>query len=457
MDPPADRVFFKREGKETMVFGEGFGSEHFMSIEKSTDGNWMMLTVSVGWNRSDIYICPVDKLKDWRKVYCSDSPAKPIDVINNKIYIYTREGNKGLGKVIAVKDNKIEEIIPEKEFPLEWSTIVNDKILACYLKNASSVLEVYNLDGSFIERIDFEIPGSLYFVDKNEECAILIFESFTVPYKYYKFKDKLEIIFQKEIKGNFEIDEDFAISKDGTKIHYFVVRKRETNIKKALVIGYGGFNIAMTPYFSPSIMTFVESGGTVVIANIRGGSEYGEEWYRYGIRENKQNVFDDFISGMKKLKKEGYEVVGWGSSNGGLLISAVLTQKPQLMNGALIGYPVIDMLRFHKLYIGSVWIPEYGNPDDPKDREFLLKYSPYHNVKLDQKYSPVLIYTGLHDDRVHPSHALKFAKKLKDVGAPVYLRVETKSGHMGASTETKIKELSEILAFVMKILNMKKS
>jgi prolyl oligopeptidase len=184
------------------------------------------------------------------------------------------------------------------------------------------------------------------------------------------------------------------------------------------------------------------------MANLRGGSEYGEKWHRAGMRENKQNVFDDFIAVLEKLKNEGYKVAAWVRSNGGLLVSATLVQRPDVMDAAIIGYPVIDMLRFHKLYIGRVWIPEYGNPDNPEDREFLERYSPYHNVKK-QNYPPIMIYTGLHDDRVHPAHALKFFMKLKELNAPVYLRVETKSGHMGASPETRIRELADMLSFVL--------
>ncbi len=223
--------------------------------------------------------------------------------------------------------------------------------------------------------------------------------------------------------------------------------------KMVWVFGYGGFNISLTPRFFPQVIPFIKRGGSFAMANLRGGSEYGEEWHRAGMRENKGNVFDDFIAVLSKLKGEGYKVAAWGRSNGGLLVSATLTQRPDVMDSALIGYPVIDMLRFHKLYIGSVWIPEYGNPDDPKDREFLLRYSPYHNIDPDKSYPPTLIYTGLHDDRVHPAHALKFFMKMKEVGAPVYMRVETKSGHMGASPETRARELTDLLAFVVKVLS----
>ncbi|AEH24451.1 prolyl oligopeptidase family serine peptidase [Pyrococcus yayanosii] len=448
---PAVRLFFRDEKGERMVFGKGLGSGYFISLRKSTDGKCAMLTVTFGWNSAEVYIGPIEEPEKWEKVYSAGVPAEPIDVVNGKLYILTREG-RGLGKVVAIKGGEVEEIIPEGEFPLEWAVIVDDKILAGRLVHASHRLEVYSLGGEKLDEVTFDLPGSVYPLDIHAGKALLRYESFTVPYRLYEFDGELKLIDELKIGGNFKVEEDFAVSKDGTRIHYFIV-KGEREEKKAWVFGYGGFNIALTPRFFPQVIPFIRRGGAFVMANLRGGSEYGEEWHRAGMRENKQNVFDDFIAVLEKLKGKGYRVAAWGRSNGGLLVSATLVQRPEVMDSALIGYPVIDMMRFHKLYIGSVWIPEYGNPDDPKDREFLLKYSPYHNVKP-QKYPPTLIYTGLYDDRVHPAHALKFFMRLKEVGAPVYLRVETKSGHMGASPETRAKELADLLAFVVKTLGV---
>ena len=448
---PAVRLFWRDKDGEKMVFGEGLGSGYFLGFGKSTDGKWAILTVTFGWNSAEIYVGPIDEPEKWEKVYSADVPVEPVDVIDGTLYLLTREG-RGLGKLIAVKDGKVEEIIPEGDFPLEWAGIVNGKILAGRLVHASHRLEVYSLDGEKLDEVRFDLPGSVYPLDADGKKVLLRYESFTVPYRLYEFDGELKLVEGQEVEGNFNVEEDFAVSKDGTKIHYFLV-KGERDEKKAWVFGYGGFNISLTPRFFPQAIPFIKRGGTFAMANLRGGSEYGEEWHRAGMRENKQNIFDDFIAVLGKLKAEGYKVAAWGRSNGGLLVSATLTQRPDVMDAALIGYPVIDMMRFHKLYIGSVWIPEYGNPDDPKDREFLLKYSPYHNVDPKKKYPPTLIYTGLHDDRVHPAHALKFFMKLREIGAPVYLRVETKSGHMGASPETRARELTELLAFVVKTLS----
>jgi prolyl oligopeptidase len=221
-----------------------------------------------------------------------------------------------------------------------------------------------------------------------------------------------------------------------------------------LAYGYGGFAVSLTPRFYPYAIPFLEDGGAFVIANLRGGKEYGEEWHRKGMREKKQNVFEDFKAVLKTFKDQGSKVVAFGVSNGGLLVGTVLTKHPQLIDGALIGYPVLDMLRFHKLHIGEAWVPEYGNPNHSKDAEFLAKYSPYHNVTK-KSYPPIMLFTGLHDDRVHPAHALKFAAKLDEVKAPYLLRVETKSGHSGATPTTKTEEYADIMAFVYKTLRLK--
>ncbi|NPA47769.1 MAG: S9 family peptidase [Thermococci archaeon] len=456
MDAPAERVFLKDEKGERMVFGEGLSSGYFMELRKSSDGKSAMMTVSLGWNSSKVYVGPFERPEEWREVYSSESPASPVDVVDSRLYVLTKEG-RGTGRVISIdlEDGSTEDVIPETDFPIDWAVVAGNRLIVGRLVHASHVVEVHSLSGEKIRNLSFSPPGTVVPSRPLGDSVLLRYESFTVPYRIYELtagdEVELRLIDGKEIEGRYRVGEEFATSKDGTPIHYFTVKGQGKDRKKAWVFGYGGFNIALTPRFFPQAIPFIRRGGTFVMANLRGGSEYGEEWHRAGMRENKQNVFDDFIAVLEKLKGEGYKVAAWGRSNGGLLVSATLVQRPDVMDAALIGYPVIDMLRFHRLYIGSVWVPEYGDPDDPKDREFLLRYSPYHNVKP-ASYPPTLIYTGLHDDRVHPAHALKFFMKLREVGAPVYLRVETSSGHMGASPEIRVRELSDLLAFVMRTL-----
>jgi len=218
--------------------------------------------------------------------------------------------------------------------------------------------------------------------------------------------------------------------------------------------GYGGFGISLTPGYRPFIEALVRSGFAFVQANLGGGREEGEAWHRAGMLENKRRVFEDYAAVAEHLKMLGCKVAGWGGSNGGLLIGAVETMWPHLLDAALIGYPVLDMLRYHKLYIGRVWVPEYGDLEDPKMRQYLLSYSPYHNIPRDRKLPPTLVYTGLHDDRVHPGHKLKYAAKARKYGRPVYLRVETRSGHSGATAEVKAEEMADMLAFLVKVLGL---
>ena len=451
VEAPAHRMFFKKGEGEKMVFGKGLGPGYFMYLLKSGDKKYALVSVSFGWNKNDIYYGPIEEPEKWEKVYSSDVPCEPIDVVDGSVYILTREGN-GYGKIIKIKNGELREVVGEGESLLEWAVILKERIVTGYLVDASTRIKIFTLDGELVREIKFDIPAQVYPLDKKSEMAVLRYESFTIPYRLYKFEEDLELVDEVKIEGEFEIGENFALSKDGTRIHYFMVKGRGEQ-KKAWVFGYGGFNVSLLPRFYSHVIPFLKRGGTFVMANLRGGGEYGEKWHRDGMRDKKQNVFDDFIAVLEKLKSEGYKVAAWGRSNGGLLVAATLVQRPDVMDSALIGYPVIDMLRFHRLYIGSVWIPEYGDPEKEEDRRFLLKYSPYHNVKPG-KYPPVMIYTGLYDDRVHPAHALKFFMKLRDTGAPVYLRVETKSGHLGASPETRVRELADMLAFVCKTLGV---
>jgi prolyl oligopeptidase len=198
----------------------------------------------------------------------------------------------------------------------------------------------------------------------------------------------------------------------------------------------------------------VENGVSCVITNLRGGNEYGEKWHSDGKLDKKQNVFDDYAAVIRSFREKGAKVVAYGISNGGLLVGTTITQNPGLIDGALIGYPVLDMMRFHKLLVGKFWIDKYGDPDKEKDERYLLKYSPYHNVREKVHYPKTLIFTGLNDDRVHPTHALKFAAKLEKTGSSdIWLRVQAKGGHAGSSVKTKIEELSDLAGFIMYALN----
>jgi len=457
VEPPTSRVFLREDGEEEMVFGEGVPTSHFITLRRSTSGLRALLEVNYGWTRNTVYGGDLKDPASWRRVYGGDGfVAHPIDFVEGGYLIASYEGG-GFGKLLHVTDGGVREVVGEGKYPLQGAALVDSKIVATYLVDASSTIKIYDLSGLPHGERGLLPQGTISLLDSDGREVLLKYESFTVPYRFFSLRGDLEL---REVDkaeaglGEVSIEDRWTRSKDGTPIHYFLVRKRGAEASRALVYGYGGFRISITPRFNPLFAALIEGGAALAVANLRGGCEFGEEWHRAGMRERKQNVFDDFAAVLRDLKEAGARVVAFGRSNGGLLVSTVMTQHPELLDGAVIGYPVIDMLRFHRLYVGKAWVPEYGDPDDPGDREFLLRYSPYHHVRAGVEYPPTLVYTGLHDDRVHPAHAFKFVARLRDVGARPLLRVETASGHAGASPEIKAREEADILSFVYRVLGV---
>ncbi|MET1160300.1 MAG: prolyl oligopeptidase family serine peptidase [Thermoprotei archaeon] len=460
MDPPAERVFLRSGGKDELVFGKGLSSHYLIGIMSDTSNKRALITVSYGWDKTAVYVGDLYDPSTWRKIYGDFKfRAYPIDYVNGEYYILSYDG-KGMGRIIAISESgDVREIVDEDPgYPLRLVDMTGNRILCSYLVNASSQIRIYDLTGRLVKEYMFSPPGTVTRISCRNETCVVRYESFYIPYRLYEYNihsDSLRTVLsasEEKIK-EFKVEEFWVKSYDGTPIHVFRVYSKSSD--KAILYGYGGFNIPITPRFIPHIIPFIERGGEYYVANIRGGGEFGEEWHRAGMRENKENVFRDFIAVLKHLYDKGYRVIAMGSSNGGLLVAVTLTRVPELLAGAVIGYPVLDMLRFHKLYIGKVWITEYGDPDNPHDREYLAKYSPYHNLAPGKKYPPVMIYTGLYDGRVHPGHALKFAAKLEELGVEYYLRVETVSGHSGAHPLIKARELADIMAFVFKVLGIK--
>ncbi|MEE9168443.1 MAG: prolyl oligopeptidase family serine peptidase, partial [bacterium] len=264
----------------------------------------------------------------------------------------------------------------------------------------------------------------------------------------------------------YEVKQVFYPSKDGTKVPMFIAHKRGVKLdhtNPTLLYGYGGFNISLTPGFSITRMAWMEMGGVYAMANLRGGGEYGEEWHKAGTKLQKQNVFDDFIMAAVWLIENGYtsreKLAIQGASNGGLLVGAAMTQKPDLFGACLPAVGVMDMLRFHKFTAGRFWVDDYGSSDDPEEFKAILAYSPYHNLKAGTQYPPTLVTTADTDDRVVPGHSFKFAAALQnchDGDAPVLIRIETRAGHgRGKPTAKIIEQVADQYAFLVKNLNMK--
>jgi len=399
-----------------------------------------------------------------------------IEVLHNTAYILTNEDapNKKLVAVDLLNPDKVnwKTIIPEREHVLQSVSYASEKWIAHYLEHASSKLYVLSVDGKVEKNMDLGI-GSIggVSVEKHDPVIFLTFSSFAFPTRIYTYNlltNELKIFWEARVKfdpDNYVTYQIFYPSKDGTMIPMFITHRKDLSKdgeRPVLLYGYGGFNISLTPLFRLSIIPFLDAGGVFCVANLRGGGEYGEKWHEAGMKHNKQNVFDDFISAAEYLIKENYtqpQFIGiQGGSNGGLLVGACMTQRPDLFKVALPAVGVMDMLRFHKFTIGWAWINEYGSPDNEDDFHYLLKYSPYHNIQCDVEYPATLITTADHDDRVVPAHSYKFIARLQACQAgenPVLIRIETNAGHgAGKPTSKQIDEITDVMSFLMYNLKM---
>jgi len=402
-----------------------------------------------------------------------------IDHIGDELIIQTNH-NAPKGKLVKVDFNNPEErnwkeLVPEQEEILEAATIVGGKLYVQYLKDASNRAYLYDLDGKFIH--EMELPGigtiSEFKGSKEEETAYYSFTSFTTPSSIYSYdisKNVSTLFKASELNFNtegFVAEQVFFDSKDGTKVPMFIVHKEGLELdgnNPDIIYGYGGFNISLTPGFSISRAVFLEQGGIYVMVNLRGGGEYGEAWHEAGMKMNKQNVFDDFIYAAKYLIHEKYtsseKLAIVGGSNGGLLVGACMTQQPELFKAAIPIVGVLDMLRYHNFTIGWAWASDYGRSDESEEMfQYLLAYSPLHNIKEGVNYPSTLAITADHDDRVVPAHTFKFISELqaKDGGEnPILVRVETKAGHgAGKPTSKQIEEATDMYGFIMYELGMK--
>ncbi|MBA3659471.1 MAG: S9 family peptidase, partial [Gemmatimonadales bacterium] len=358
---------------------------------------------------------------------------------------------------------------------LEGVRVVGDCLALSYLEHASSRLRLTGLDGTVRREIELPTLGSLFGVGVEPHGDELFygFSSYTVPPSIYRI-DLTEPAAAAELWRRVETDIDpsgYAVqqvrypSKDGTGISMFVVHRagleRDGNAPVYLT-GYGGFNISMSPAFSRSLLLWLEHGGVVAIPNIRGGGEYGEAWHQGGMLGTKQNSFDDFIAAAEWLIRERYtraeRLAVAGGSNGGLLMGAVLTQRPDLVRAVLVQVPLLDMLRYHLFLIARLWIPEYGSPDDPEQFRWLRAYSPYHHVRAGTNYPSVLLATAESDTRVDPMHARKMTARLQAATAsphPILLRLESRAGHGAGKPLAKVlDELTDTWTFVFKELGI---
>lgn len=393
-----------------------------------------------------------------------------IEDVNGKFLLQTNDGARNRRIVLVDPLHPEREnwktIIPEKEENIAAVSSAGCKLFVSYLKDVTSRVYVYDFNGN-LER-EVKLPGlgsASGFGGKREDTFVFYtFTSITYPPTIFKYDIKTgesQLFRKPDVKFNpedFVTEQVFYPSKDGTKIPMFIVHRKGlelTGKNPTILYGYGGFNISSTAGFSPTRIAWLEQGGIYCIANLRGGSEYGEKWHEAGMREKKQNVFDDFIAAAEYLVGKGYTspeyLAAQGGSNGGLLVGAVINQRPDLFKVAIPQVGVMDMLRFHKFTIGWNWIPEYGSSDRPEDFKFLFPYSPIHNIKPGINYPATLITTADHDDRVVPAHSFKYAATLQEHYKgknPVMIRVDVNSGHGASNLKKALETTADIYSFI---------
>ncbi len=364
-----------------------------------------------------------------------------------------------------------KEVIAQGSDVLEQANLLGDRFFTIYLKDARSEARIIAKAGSGATNVELPGLGSVtgFGGRRSSEKTYFSFTNYVTPPTIYEYdlKSNQARVWKKPeyplSADKFVTRQVFYKSKDGTKVPMMLTYRKDrppTKDTPTLLYAYGGFNISLLPTFSPVVAAWVDMGGMYAVPNLRGGGEYGREWHEAGMQERKQNVFDDFIGAAEYLIAEGMtspkKLAIRGGSNGGLLVGAVLTQRPDLYGACIPAVGVMDMLRFHKFTIGWAWVAEFGSSDDPKQTEVLLKYSPLHNVKPKTCYPPTLITTADHDDRVVPGHSFKFAAALQAAQAcdnPVLIRIETRAGHgAGTPTSKRIEEYADIYGFLVKTL-----
>lgn len=462
------------QNKDKLVYRDDTAPQMFHNVSVTEDGKYLVLVKASG----------TDGYETWfRDITKEDSEFQPLftGFTNKNSIIQHYEGrflvrtdvNAENYRLVSVDIDDVDpekwvEVIPESESLLQSVSTGGGKLFANYLEKATSHVYVMNYDGSEITEIDFPAPGSAGgFGGKYEdEFLFYSFSSYVTPPSIYKYDiatGKSELFYQTELSfdpSDFEEKQVTYKSKDGTEVTMFIIHKKNLIMdgnNPAYLYGYGGFNISLTPKFSTSYVLFAEQGGVIAIPNLRGGGEYGEAWHKAGMLDKKQNVFDDFIAAAIYLTDNKYtssdKLAIAGGSNGGLLVGACMTQRPDLFAVALPAVGVMDMLRFHKFTIGWGWVPEYGSSDDPQQYNFLKAYSPYHNIKDSIRYPATMVTTADHDDRVVPAHSFKFAAKLQQahIGEnPVLIRIAKDAGHgAGKPTGKILDEMADIWSFIL--------
>jgi prolyl oligopeptidase len=469
--------------KDPLIFGEGRKAQDIPGVQLADDDDrWLLITVFQGWAKSEMYLQDLKAGTPPVEITSGKEFLYSGEVYQNKLYITTNE-DAPRSRVLVVdaanpKRENWKEIVPQSDAVLQNSAIVGGKLGAQYEKNASSLLKLFQLDGKFIDDIPLPAIGTVSGTGSkwNRQEIFFGFQSFTIPpsiYHYDLSSRKTNLWDKVNAPGidpsAYEVHQLWYTSKDGTKVPMFVFHKKGLELNghnPTLLTGYGGFNVSLTPSFVGGRYIWLEHGGIFAVANLRGGAEFGEDWHQAGMLQKKQNVFDDFISAAEFLISQKYtdkdHLAIQGGSNGGLLVGAAFTQRPDLYRAVVCQVPLLDMLRYQNFQIAKLWIPEYGSAEDSKQFDWLYAYSPYHHVKPGTQYPAILFMTADTDTRVDPMHAKKMAALMQAEAAngqsrerPILLRIETKAGHGAGKPITKqIEEGTDIYSFLFWQLGM---
>lgn len=466
------------ESSDVGIFGKGLPLDKLCGVYTSGDKKYMFIPVSSGHSKRDIYYKDLE----------TDSEVKPLvvgkdylftpDSVGDQVFMLTNYKADRFRVVTFDIKNPDEEnwkdVIPEGKDVLESLSLVKDYLVLNYTSNVSSVIKLADRQGKIIKTLDFPNVGSIYGPTNEFGKAEMFFEfsSFGVPYTIYRCEVpncRLEKIYQLKVDvktDNIKSRQIWYKSKDGTRVPMFISYREDIKLdgnNPTLLNGYGGFGLIDSPAFDYRFACFMQRGGIVAIPAIRGGGALGETWHISGKSEKKQNSFNDFISAAEWLIKNDYtnsnKLAMMGASNGGLLVGACMAQRPDLYKVAVCGVGLFDMLRYDKFGLGKFWTDEYGNPEDPKEFKYIIKYSPYHNVKSGVNYPAVMFTTSDTDNRVDPLHSMKMAALMQSLGCqnPILLRTESKGGHgFGRSTEQIINENTDKFTFIYYQLGMLK-
>lgn len=478
------RLWYHRLGttqdRDVLVYERPDQKEWGLGGAVSDDGRYLLITVWQGTSRNNrlYYKDLADKSKVIHRLF--DAGDASYEFVGNDGAVFFIRTNKDAPRerIIAVDLDdpspvRWRTIVPEGPDPIDGASLLDHSLVVTFMHDVAAVVRRYALDGKEIGTIDLPGLGAVGGFAGHPEDAetYYTFDSYLNPNEtyHYDFRTGRSTLFRKpDIRFDFSpylTTQVFFSSRDGTRVPMFIVHRRDLKLdgsNPTLLYGYGGFNVSLQPGFSATLLPWLEKGGVYAVANLRGGGEYGEDWHQGGMLKHKQNVFDDFIAAAEYLVQEKYtspqRLAIHGGSNGGLLVGAVINQRPDLFAAAVPAVGVMDMLRFQKFTIGWAWTSDYGSSDDPDMFRVLHAYSPYHNLKPGTRYPAVLVTTADHDDRVVPGHSFKYAARLQACqagGRPALIRIQTKAGHgAGKPTAMVIEETADLYAFLWKTLGM---